>query len=332
MAKVGMVGLALLVSFGAGAKAADWSSGLFSETKHDFGPVPRGAKVRHNFILTNNLTEPITILDVRASCGCTTGRTTAKTVPPGQSAVVEAEMDTRNFVGRKVTTLFVSVVTLAGKEGEARLTVASNILSDIVLNPGSLDFGVVTKGQSPTLSLTIDRLGAPDWRVDRMLTSSRSFSGSIHESTRNSSSVSYELTLSIRPDVPAGPIREEIRVLTNDKESPVVPILVTAQVRGDLVASPSSLPLGRVAKNGTAHGRVLVRGARPFSIKAIEGNGDGFVLQAAESGAKALHILNLSYRPDQGTTRGDVRRAFRVVTDLPGEPPLDVSASLHVDP
>ena len=80
---------------------------LFRETGHDFGPVPRGAKLRHPFVLTNRLAEPITILDIRASCGCTTGRAGASTVAPGQTAVVEAEMDTRNFVGPKATALFV---------------------------------------------------------------------------------------------------------------------------------------------------------------------------------------------------------------------------------
>src|SRR4051812_18210752 len=151
------------------ASAATWADPLFAEQGHDFGPVPRGGKVRHNFVMTNRLNEPITIANVRASCGCTTGKANASLVPPGQSAVIEAEMDTKNFVGPKATTLFVTLISAGGREAEVSLAVSSNILSDIVLNPGAIDFGTITRGQTPKLTLTIDRIGLPTWRVERMI-------------------------------------------------------------------------------------------------------------------------------------------------------------------
>ncbi len=40
----------------------------------------------------------------------------------------------------------------------------------------------------------------------------------------------------------------------------------------------------------------------------------------------------ISYRPEEGQTRGDLRRIFRVTTDLPGEPPLEIQATCHADP
>ena len=92
-------------------------------------------KVKHDFRLVNRLAEPVTILSLRPSCGCTSGRAAVSTVAPGQTAVIEAEMDTRNFVGPKSTVLFVNLMTASGKEGEARLGVSSHILSDIVTQP-----------------------------------------------------------------------------------------------------------------------------------------------------------------------------------------------------
>src|SRR3982751_6691207 len=103
--------LGALMVLGTPARGAGWAEGLFAESGHDFGPVPRGAKVRHAFVLTNRLPEPITIRDVRASCGCTTSKAGATSVAPGGSTTVEAEMDTRNFVGRKATTLTVTLAT-----------------------------------------------------------------------------------------------------------------------------------------------------------------------------------------------------------------------------
>ena len=44
----------LLVGMGTGwVRAAAWTDALFPENRHDFGPVPRGAKVKHEFHLTH---------------------------------------------------------------------------------------------------------------------------------------------------------------------------------------------------------------------------------------------------------------------------------------
>jgi hypothetical protein len=329
--------LGALLGFSAAAQgeAGNWAESLFTERGIDFGPVPRGAKVRHNFVLTNRFNEALTILDVRASCGCTSGRASAATVPPGGQAVIEAEMDTRNFVGPKATTLTVSLMTASGRQGEMRFGVKSNILPDIVLNPGSADFGIVKQGQAPEQTIAIERLGYPDWQFTRVIASEalcKIVDATLTESYRNSAGVGYNLTVKLRPDAPVGVIRDEIRLLTNDPQSPSVPVLVTAQVQGSLTVAPALLALGRITSSGTAQGRFLVRGTRPFTIQAVEGEGDGFRLTPADPSPKTLHILNLTYQPQDGTSRGDLRRSFRITTDLPGEPPLDVTATLRVEP
>ncbi len=79
-----VVGGWLLVGFGAGSARADaWTDALFTENQHDFGMVPRGVKVKHDFLMVNRLGEPITILNLRPSCGCTSGRASASQVGPG---------------------------------------------------------------------------------------------------------------------------------------------------------------------------------------------------------------------------------------------------------
>jgi hypothetical protein len=312
--------------------SAGWAESLFSEKGYDFGPVARGAIVRHEFVLTNRLGQPLSILDVRASCGCTTGRARTTLVPAGGSTVIDAEMDTRNFTGKKATVLTVTMITSDGRQDEARLGVSSNILSDVVLNPGAIDFGPVNHGQSPSCTLTLDRINAPNWRIERMVTASRALDASLVETSRGPATTGYMLTVSLKPDAPAGPLREEIRLLTNDPETRSIPVLITAQIRGELTASPSVLTLGKVGSAGGVQGRVLIRGAQPFTIRAIEGQGDGFQASADDSTPKTLHVVTVSYKPEESTTRGDLRHVFRVLSSLPAEPPLDVVATLHIDP
>jgi len=328
-----VVGASLLMGFGGeSVRAAAWTDALFPEKSHDFGMVPRGVKVKHDFLLVNSLAEPITILNLRPSCGCTSGRASAGAVAPGQTAVIEAEMDTRNFVGPKSTILYVTLITASGREGEARLGVSSHILSDIVLNPGAVDFGTVARGQSPTQVLTIDRINAPGWKFVRMVSASRSINAQLVETARTETSANYSLSVSLKPDVPAGPLRDEIRLISNDPETPSIPLMVTAWVRGDLTAAPSVLSLGQIHSAAGAQGRFVVRASRPFSIRAIEGAGDGFSTSPPDATRQPMHVVTVAYKPEEGTTKGDIRHVFRVHTDLTGEPPLDLTATLHIDP
>jgi hypothetical protein len=323
----------LLIGIGAGSvRAAAWTDALFPEKRHDFGMVPRGVKVKHDFLLVNRLAEPITILNLRPSCGCTSGRTATAMVAPGQTAVIEAEMDTRNFVGPKSTVLYVSLITASGREGEMGLGVSSHILSDVVLNPGAINFGTVTRGQSPTQVLTIDRINAPGWKFVRMVSACRAINAQLAETSRTATSASYALTVNMKPDVPVGLLRDEIRLISNDPEAPSIPLMVTAIVRGDLTAVPSVLSLGQIHSAAGAQGRFVVRASRPFAIQSIEGGVDGFSTSLPDAARQSMHIVTVAYKPEEGTTRGDIRHNFRVHTDLPGEPPLDLTATLHVDP
>ncbi len=325
--------LIVLVVGAAQADAASWADSLFAERAHDFGPVPRGAKVKHDFVLTNGLAEPVTIVSLRPSCGCTSGKASTSLVNPGASAVIEAQMDTRNFLGLKSTVLYVTLMTSSGREAEVRLGVTSTILADIVLNPGSIDFGSITKGQMPSQTLIIDRIGAPGWKVERMVSSSRVLTAELVETRRDKSgAVSYTLRAGIKPDAPVGPVRDEIRILSSDRETPSIPIMVTAMIRGDLSAVPSVLALGEVSSAAAKQGRFIIRSTRPFAITAVEGAGDGFEVEPPVKERKTMHVLTLAYKPEEGVLRGDLRRVFRVHTDLPDEAPLDLTATLRVAP
>ena len=167
-------------------------------------------------------------------------------------------MDTRNFLGLKSTILYVTLVTASGREAEVRLGVTSNILADIVLNPGAVDFGTVMKGETASQTLTIDRIGTPGWRFERMVSASRVLTAQLTETRRDAKgSVSYTLNVGIKPDAPAGPVRDEIRLMSNDREAASMPIMVTGYIRGNLTAAPSILTMGEVASTAGKQGRYI---------------------------------------------------------------------------
>jgi hypothetical protein len=328
---IGVAGLVLMIGGAARAEVQGWADTLFAERSYDFGPVPRGGVVRHPFVLSNRLTVPITILNLRVSCGCTSGTASVSTIAPGGSAIVEAQMDTRNFVGKKSTTLFVSVMA-GNQESEIGLGVTSMILSDVVLNPGVVDFGLVNRGQAPSQVITIDRIGKPDWRVIKLSSACKAITAKLEETKRQDGAVGYKLTVGLRPDASAGIIRDEIRLVTNDPETPSIPVPIGAQIKGELTATPPSIALGHLTASAGGQGKFVVKASRPFAISRIDGMGEGFSVKEGDPSRKALHILTLTFNPAESKLRGDLTRSFRITTDLPGEAPLDVTTSVRVEP
>jgi hypothetical protein len=59
------------------------------QTEFDFGKIPQGKPVTHDFEVTNKSNMPLKITQVNASCGCTTPTWEKdKTVAPGEKTVI----------------------------------------------------------------------------------------------------------------------------------------------------------------------------------------------------------------------------------------------------
>ncbi|MEO1050798.1 MAG: DUF1573 domain-containing protein [Bacteroidota bacterium] len=72
----------------------------FSEITHDFGNIQEeDGPVTHEFVFTNNSDKPVKILNVRASCGCTTPDWSKEPVAPGENGFIQAQYNPKNRPG-----------------------------------------------------------------------------------------------------------------------------------------------------------------------------------------------------------------------------------------
>lgn len=81
---------------------------FFIAPEHDFGRVEElGGPVEHTFLFVNQGEEPVRLISVRASCGCTTPEWTKELVAPGDTGQVLARFDPDNRPGgfRKTLTV-----------------------------------------------------------------------------------------------------------------------------------------------------------------------------------------------------------------------------------
>src|SRR5205085_6954664 len=88
---VATVSLVLLQTSIAGAQ--QWAEKMFSENGHDFGAVPKAAKIEHRFKVTNLYKEDIHLASVRSSCGCTIPRIEKDTLKTGETGEIVAEFN-----------------------------------------------------------------------------------------------------------------------------------------------------------------------------------------------------------------------------------------------
>ena len=68
-----------------------------AETQFDFGKIPQGKPVTHNFDVSDDGTDSLKILNVQASCGCTTPEwERGKVVAPGEKTKISVGYNAAN--------------------------------------------------------------------------------------------------------------------------------------------------------------------------------------------------------------------------------------------
>src|SRR5262249_34183983 len=206
-------------------------------------PVPLGAQLLHRFRVTNIYAVPLEFTQVRASCGCVSAAPSARVLQPRESGTVDVTMDGRRFKGAKSVTVYVTVGPTYVSTAE--LKVSAHSRADVVFNPGQVNFGAVASGQTPSQPVDVEYAGPLDWHVTEVLARGLPFDVELRELYRQRGrQVGYRVTVTLKPDAPVGPLKREIHLRTNDPASPLIGVLVEANVEAALAVQPSPLPLG----------------------------------------------------------------------------------------
>lgn len=115
--------LALLLSVAAYAQPQI----EFDKTKHDFGEIPEGPKASYTFEFTNTGDAPLTLQNVRASCGCTTPEWSREPIMPGEKGKITAVYNTKGRPG-----VFRKTITISSnaEEPTMRLYINGNVIRE----------------------------------------------------------------------------------------------------------------------------------------------------------------------------------------------------------
>jgi Protein of unknown function (DUF1573) len=321
---------ALCIGWVHPAPAADWTDAVFPQRSHDFGTVARGSKVRHSFKLVNSTTQEIHIASWQTKCGCTDVRVGARDIPPGTQTVIEAVIDTTKFTGYKASGLVLLLDRPTPVSVDLNLTCF--IRSDVTLNPGQVDFGVVNRSTKPKLDLVLTYAGGQaDWAVTEMKTISDHVVAELREQGRSpGGQVSYVLSATLKPSAPVGFFKDEITLKTNDPSSPSIPVSVSAVVQSNVTISPSVINLGTIKAGQSLQKTVLVRSAQPFKLTEIKPSQADLTVPPVGDQSKALHTVGLSFKAP--TRPGAYNAVVEFETDLKDEPAAKMTVFANIVP
>lgn len=301
---------------------------LLDSVSKDFGSVPRGTILTHQFKLANATNQPLHVASIRTSCTCISANLAKHDLAPGESTALVVSVDTNKFIGTKTFTVYLTVDRPVLRELQVTVTASSR--DDVTLTPGQLNFGRIRHGTSAKASVVVEYFGSAAWQITAVENDNGYLLPELRKLERSGGPVAYQLEVRLRDDIPVGCWHSDIYLKTNDPNVPRIRVPLLVEVEGSLTATPGTVLFGACKVGTTAEKRVVIRGKEPFRIVRIEGTDDSVKAVPAGDEAKTVHVVQVRFTPENGS--GEFVRRLRVVTDLGKGETVDFTIQALIEP
>jgi hypothetical protein len=293
----------------------------------DVGIVPKGDKVVHDFLIRNEGDAPLQITDVKAACGCTVVDYD-KTIAPGQTGKVHAELDTVTFNG--AISKSVTVYTNDPEHAQLDLTVWAKVEPFIKTKPGYARY-ITVQGEEKTGTIT-QNLWSPDGtpfdvvKVDSpfpyLTTSFRE--ATPEERVADVQGKQWRVEMTLSNDAPVGALADHVQIVTTHPRQKMVPIPVSGFVRPVLAVTPPEGNLGSVKLDTARRVTFNVRNfsTKPIKITSAEGGlpGAKTEIESVQDGKE--YQVRVILAPDMA--KGPFSGKLTLRTDNPKNPVIEV--------
>jgi hypothetical protein len=251
-----------------------WAEAMFDKQSHDFGTVARGADVVLRLKVTNKYVETIHISDAHTSCNCISARIINNTLKTWEEGIIEVKLNTLQYSRERNA----NVIVTLDQPTYAQITIPIHayIRTDVVIEPGSVLMGTVAQGAGAEHKLRISYAGSANWKIADVKSRNPNIVCSVRELSRlsngPSANITYELSVKLAPSTSAGELREQIVLLTNDINSPQIPVLVEGRVIAEYSVTPPLISLKGMKPGQREEVNIVIRGQKPFAVEKIESN------------------------------------------------------------
>lgn len=236
-----LVVLFLLPVWKASAAASD--SLLFEETHHNFGTIARDTTVTHTFTFTNQSANPVQILGMEASCGCTTTAYTQHPVDTGEKGFIRVQFNSAGRTGKFRKTIKVSLtnrstpleLVISGKVAFPEIS-GSDIqtIGNIRVSERELDIGNIVAGRSYQKKVTVQNMNYFPITIKEIQTPRNVSAEYAPQTLLKGDTTTITVSLESDASIDPGEFREAYILKTNDQDQATKKLYVRAFVNGSL--------------------------------------------------------------------------------------------------
>jgi hypothetical protein len=243
-----------------------------------------------------------------------------------EKGAVVAHFNTDTFQGARGATLTVTIDK--PYYAEVQLHVKGTIRSDMLVEPGSVQFPSIDQGVAYDQKVTVSRNGQSDWKILDVKSSNPHITAKAVETRRAYGQVAYQLQVRIDDKTPAGPLNDHLMLVTNDGRTTQFPVLVEGRVVSAITVSPTALFLGVVQPGEKVTKQLVVKGKTPFTILDVTCDDKSFQFDtSSETAPKTVHLIPVTFVA--GSDPGSVAKTIKIKTDASETVP-ELSASAVV--
>jgi len=250
---------------------------VFDPPSIDLGEAKAGQVFAKQIKVTNPTGTPITVAEMKTSCGCVHPTLEPTTLAPGASGTLKLEINTLTSNPGPTTYGLRLRFQDQGQPHEQLYLLTAHVVQEIVVNPASItSFGEHPRPQ--TISL-LDRRPTP-FRPVKLERTSPFLDVEWVQPPQADPQPQYALKVSVRDDLPPGRHDQEIIVYTSDPTYPAlrIPISIVKRSRARFVASPILIAL---SPSGMT--------SRPVTVR--DQQGQGLVIERIETSSGLVATL-----------------------------------------
>lgn len=291
------------------------------EPIYDFGSADNSTSIDHTFVIENIGDTTLEITNIRAACGCTVANVSTRSIPPGGTSELTANLNLRGRNGRQS-----KGITISSNDPENPsfvVTLVGNATSAISLSTERIMFGQLNAGQETSTPLEIRTADNVTMNITGIETGHEAIS--VEEET--GADGVKRLQVSLKGPAQPGPFTSNIKVMTDNPNRPVIDIPVFASIQGQIMFAPQEIALPAPAGDAALTRYVVLRpgAAGAFEITNVELPAPAMTHQILPFGSQGYRIQIDNIVPDAALNDTVIRISTSAASNPVIEIPLRVA-------
>ncbi|HLG28986.1 MAG TPA: DUF1573 domain-containing protein, partial [Candidatus Brocadiales bacterium] len=291
---------------------------VFENPNHDFGIIYAGDKVEHLFKFENHGKGNLVIKQVKTSCGCTAAASTKENIPPGGSSEIKAIFNPGQDPGKIKKEI--TVTTNDPVTPLVKLSIAGNVIKQVVTKPSWINFGAITKGDTGTKTIEVSPGTDFNLEVTGVESDNTNVTASYKKDGKN-----YIIDAVMKADAPIGKLKGKITIATNSTRQQKIIIPFSGDITGDVLVSQSVLSYGVVIQGRESVRKLIVTlRKKDIDIKDVEITPAFFSANLQPKGSLDLPYREVEVKLNGDAPVGKITGSIKIHTSSELQPVIEI--------